>query len=95
MVCGEDIRLNHPSWANNYEQDLNPEDQNINLLADLINNSTHSWNINTVKSLYNQSANHEILRIPIPKTGGRKDKLLWKHSSLGDYQVDKTYNLLH
>ena len=93
MVCGEDIRLNHPSWANNYEQDLNPEDQNINLLADLINNSTHSWNINTVKSLYNQSASHEILRIPIPKTGGRKDKLLWKLETLKFRRLPSRQNL--
>ena len=52
MVCGEDIHLNHPSWANNYEQDLNPEDQNINLLADLINNSTHTVGTLTLSRAY-------------------------------------------
>ena len=32
--------------------------------------------------------------MPISKTGCFNDKLLWKHSSSGDFQVHKAYSLL-
>ena len=37
----------------------------------------------------------DILHLPIPKTNGNIDKILWKHSFSGNYHVKTTYSLIH
>ena len=37
----------------------------------------------------------EILHLPISKTDGIFDRILWKHSSSGEYNVSAAYSLLH
>ena len=36
----------------------------------------------------------EIMKIPLPKTNAGGDKLLWKHSKSGDFEVKIAYRLL-
>ena len=47
-----------------------------------------------VRSLYLFSQALKILRIPISKTNFVQDKLLWRFSKNGGYQVKKAYELL-
>ena len=63
-------------------------------MADLIDSSTHAWKPNLVKAIYPSPISNEILSLPISTIGADADRLVWKHSSSGDYQVKKTYNLL-
>ena len=36
----------------------------------------------------------EIMKIPLPKTSAEGDKLLWKNSKSGDFEVKTVYRLL-
>ncbi|KAL0004941.1 hypothetical protein SO802_012502 [Lithocarpus litseifolius] len=63
-------------------------------VADLINHSTGAWKPDLLRSLYPHHVYKEIFSLPISKTGCFNDKLLWKHSSFGDFQVHKAYSLL-
>ena len=37
----------------------------------------------------------EILHLPLHRTDGNKDELLWRHSPSGDYRVKKAYQMIH
>lgn len=74
---------------------LDKGNQNIHVVADLINSSSHSWKFDTVRSLYQQPTCNEILHIPLPNTEGGRDKVLWKHSISGEFPVNKAYELPH
>ena len=91
---GLDIPLNHPDWFQCPTQNL----QNPNLLtgtvADLIDHNTGVWKADLVRAVYPFLQCSEILSIPISKTGGVSDKLLWKHSSSGEYKKIKKANML-
>ena len=91
---GLDIPLNHPDWFQCPTQNL----QNPNLLtgtvADLIDHNTGVWKADLVRAVYLFLQCSEILSIPISKTGGVSDKLLWKYSRSGEYKVKNAYNLL-
>uniref|UniRef100_A0A7N2L005 Uncharacterized protein n=1 Tax=Quercus lobata TaxID=97700 RepID=A0A7N2L005_QUELO len=91
---GLDIPLNHPDWFQCPTQNL----QNPNLLtgtvADLIDHNTGVWKADLVRAVYPFVQCSEILSIPISKTGGVSDKLLWKHSSSGEYKKIKKANML-
>ena len=63
-------------------------------MADLIDSSTHAWKPNLVKAIYPSPISNEILSLPISTIGADADRQVWKHSSSGDYQVKKAYNLL-
>ena len=66
-------------------------------VADPINNSTRTCNksSNLVRKLYHPSLSYTILSYSLPKIDGGQNRLVWRHSSLGEYQVKKTYYLLH
>jgi len=64
-------------------------------VADLIDSNAKSWNHNVVRKIYQYPACKDILHLPIPKSNGNIDKILWKHSSSGDYYVKTTYSLIH
>ena len=63
-------------------------------MADLIDSSTHASKPNLVKAIYPSPISNEILSLPISTIGADADRQVWKHSSSGDYQVKKAYNLL-
>ena len=74
---------------------LDKGNQNIHVVADLINSSSHSWKFDTVRSLYQQPTCNQILHIPLTNTEGGRDKVLWKHSISGEFPVNKAYELPH
>ena len=50
---------------------------------------------NLVRKLYHLSQSNTILSYSLPKIDGSQNRLVWHHSSSGEYQVKKTYYLLH
>ena len=63
-------------------------------VGDLIDQHTNTWKIDLIRSLYPFPQASTILQIPISKTGSVQDKILWKYSKNGDYQVKKAYEFL-
>lgn len=61
---------------------------------DLINSTTNTWKGHFVRKLYPHQAAMEILQLPLPKTDVEIDKLVWKHSTTGEYKVKKGYDML-
>ena len=64
-------------------------------VADLVDSSSYNWNHELVRKLYHYPLSEEILQIPLAKTDGGQDRIIWKHSNSGDFQVKKAYDLLH
>ena len=89
------IFLSYPDWFHCLNQTLREHRLTNGTMADLFDNQTKSWNCDLVRKLYHPSTAKEILQIPKPKTKGNDDKLIWKHSTSGDYKVNKAYNLIH
>ena len=89
---GTNIPLNHSAWFPCQLHLLNQHNLSTDTVADLIDHTNHSWNPGLVKTLYPHPISEEILNLPISKIGIGIDKLVWKHSSSGDYQVKKAYN---
>lgn len=92
---GSKIPLNHSVRFPCQAQHLNNPNLSTGSMADLIDSNLRSWKPNLVRSLYPFHLSSEILRLPISKIGIASDRLLWKHSYSGDFQVKNTYNLLH
>ena len=76
------------------DQLLQHHNLNFGTVSNLINHSAHTWKPDLIRSLYPHTISVEILKTPISKVGVGQDKLLWKHSKSGKYQVEKAYNLL-
>lgn len=55
------------------------------IVADLIDSVSHAWKPNLVRALYPGPISQEVLRLPISKTGSISNRLVWRHSSSGDY----------
>lgn len=89
-----EIPLNRPNWFQCPEHNLQNPNLIIGIVADLIDHSAGVWKANLVKAIYPFPQCSEILSIPISKTGVASDKLLWKHSTSGEYKVKNAYNLL-
>ena len=60
-------------------------------MSNLIDHSAHIWKPDLIRSLYPHTISAKILKTPISKVGASQDKLLWKHSKSGKYQVEKAY----
>ena len=54
-----------------------------------------SWNYNLLRKLYPYPICTEIMKTPIPKIGDNPNKLVWKYSKSGDYNMAQAYSLLH
>ena len=63
-------------------------------MANLINQDSRTWNQTLIRKLYQPQISKEILQLPIPKTIGLEDKLLWRHSNSGEYKVSKAYSMI-
>ena len=92
---GRDLPLQHSDWFNYPNHNL----QNPNLItgkvADLINHNFGGWKADLVRSIYTAPQCSKILSIPISKTGAVSDKILWKHSAIGQYDVRTAYKIPH
>lgn len=94
MRNGSDIPLKHPSWFPCSDQLNQHHNLNSSIVSNPINHFAHAWKPDLIRSLYPYTISVEILKTPISKVSVGQDKLLWKHSKSGKYQVKKAYNLL-
>ena len=90
---GQQIPLAHPDWFQTSNQKL----REVNLLngtvADIIDSNARSWKCDLIGRLYPYPTCAEILNTPFTKTEGNPDKLVWRHSSSGDYRVNQACSL--
>ena len=63
-------------------------------VADLMDSSSNKWNHELARKLYHYPISEAILQIPLAKTDGGQDRIIWKHSKSSDFQVKNAYNLL-
>lgn len=91
---GHNIPLTHPNWFRCSNHNLIRNNLLGGSIADLINQDTRTWNQTILKKLYHPNICNEIMHIPIPKSSRLEDKLLWKHSTSGEYRVNKAYSLI-
>ena len=81
------------SLLNLMSQDCFIHQHVLKTMANLINSSTRTSNL--VRKLYHSSLSNTILSYsyPLPKIDRGQNRLVWHHSSLGEYQVKKAKNL--
>jgi hypothetical protein len=94
---GSTIPINHPFW---YQSKPNAPTHILNhthIVADLINEDSASWKISIINQLYDPDTSQQILSTPLPKIAPQSipDKIIWPHSTTGEYKVKKAYELLH
>ena len=82
------------NWFKSQPHNLNNPILTSSTVADLINQQTHNWRADLVRDTYPFPLCNEILQIPLPKTNFVYDKLLWKHSNSGEFEVKTTYRIL-
>ena len=92
---GYNIPLKHKDWVQ--WSPLNLQDHRLptGIVGDLIIHTSASWNCDLVRALYPPSLARKIFQFPISKTNSVQDKLVWKHSSDGVYNVKKAYEILN
>ena len=79
---GNQIPLSHPDWFQCSNQVLREHRLDNGTVAELVDSQTKSWKCDLVRKIYQPPIAKEILQIPLPKTQGNNDKLIWKHSHL-------------
>ena len=95
MGSGWHIPLQYPHWFQCLAQNFLNPNLVSSTIVDLIDHTTGAWKTDLVRFVYPEPQCSEILSIPLPKTRTVEDKLLWKHSSSGEFVVKKNaYNLL-
>ena len=73
---GLNITLDHPAWfprTSNYQGVVGP---NLKIVANFVELFTNNWNPNIVRNLYHP-----------PLFFFKEDKMFWRHSSTGMYQI--------
>lgn len=63
-------------------------------VADLIDQRSRLRKVDLVKKRYQFPVCEEILHLPLSRIADMEDRLLWKHSTSGDYKVNKAYHTL-
>ena len=84
--CVKDMPLDRPLWYTSCPQvrgTLNLVNMKV---GDLIDRSSKKLNHKLVRKLYQYPLIEEILQIPLAKTDGGQDRIIWNYSS-GDFQV--------
>lgn len=96
MGCGKgsEIPINHPAWFPIADPNSFGSSFSVGHVSDLIDSNTNTWKADLVRNLYPHHTAMEILQLPLPKTDAGMDKLVWKHSTTGEYKVKKAYDLL-
>ena len=90
---GRLIPLTHPDWFHCPQQTLADNHLLDGTVANLIDPNSRTWRFDLVKKLYQVPACKEICQLPLPRTDGNQDRLLWKHSKSGEYNVKKATRL--
>lgn len=91
---GHHIPLIHPDWYQASYHILGENNLSNGTFADLIDQETKSWKEEIVRKLYHPQVAKEILLLPISRIPNMEDKILWKHSNSGDYEVKRAYQFL-
>ncbi|KAL0001429.1 hypothetical protein SO802_015210 [Lithocarpus litseifolius] len=91
---GFDIPLNHQHWFAQQHIQLNHPNLVTGTVGDLIDHSSHSWKCDLVRSLYTLAQASKILQISLSRTDAVQDKLCWKYSNEGHYEVKSAYQIL-
>ena len=91
---GYNIPLNHKDWFSHLNLNLSQIHLSTGSVGDLIDQDSREWKADLVRSLYPFPQASAILQIPISETNSMQDKIVWKHSINGEYQVHKAYDLL-
>lgn len=94
VVSGWDIPLQHPFWFQCPTQNLLNPNLVFCIIADLIDHIVGIWKANLVRSVYIGPQYSNILSILLLKTKAVVDKILWKHSSSGEFVVKNAYKML-
>ena len=88
------VPLNHRYWFPHSTLNLSQHHLPTGTVGDLIDHNTRSWKVDLVGRSYPFSQALKIFQIPISKTNFVQDKLFWRFSKNGEYQVKKAYKLL-
>ena len=91
MGCGEDISIWNDAWLPSQEHprvlsDIVPGFED-NRVADLINPSTGTWDVNLVHGLLSPEEAALVLSIPLSHTPV-EDKIIWPFTPSGNYIVN-------
>ena len=86
---GTNITLDHSAWFPCQPHMLNHHSLSTSTVADLIDHTSHSWKSDLIRTLYPQPNCKEILNTSISRTGAGVDKIVWKHSSSGEFHAKK------
>ena len=91
---GYEIPINHPAWSPIADPNSFGSSFSVGHVSDLIDSNTNTWKADLLRKLYPHHTAMEILQLPLPKTDAGMDKLVWKHSTTGEYKVKKAYDML-
>ena len=91
---GRDVPLHHANWFQCPTQNLQNPSLVTSTVADLIDQNSNLWKFDLVRAIYTTPHCSEILSILIAKTDDVSNKLMWKHSLFGEYEVRNAYNIL-
>ncbi len=94
---GSNIPLNHPLWYQTKPDVPNHIRDQTQTVTDLIDSINAQWNSERILQLYDHETSQKIFSIPLSKVAFHSlpDKIIWPHSTTGEYQVKKAYQLLH
>ncbi len=94
---GQNIPLTHPYQFRPKLDAPPPLLDQTTRVADLIHQDSLSWKADLINKLYDKKLRASILSIPLPKFPNQNniDKIIWPHSSNGEFQVKRAYELLH
>ena len=95
IADGNQIPLSHPDRFQCSNHVLREYGLLNGTVADLVDNQSRSWKCELIRKIYPPSKAKEILQIPLPKSHGNSDKLVWKYSSSGAYNVSQAYHLIY
>jgi ribonuclease HI len=94
---GSNIPLNHPLWYQTKPDIPNHIRNQAQTVTDLIDPINAHWKSERILQLYDYETSQQILSIPLSKVAFHSlpDKIIWPHSTTGEYQVKQAYQLLH
>ena len=91
---GNQIPLSHPDWFQCSNQVLREQRLNNGTVADLVDSQTKSWKCDLVRKIYQPPIAKEMLQVPLPKTQGNNEKLIWDSGSTLHLEITKLIRLI-
>lgn len=82
---GHQIPLSYPDQFQAPDFILGENNLSNGSVADLIDQEAKSWKVDLIRKIYHPQPAKKILLLHISRLPNMADKLIWKHSTLGDY----------